>query len=234
MTRIVVISDTHNRHDEVKLPEGDILVHCGDATGRGKPNEVERFLDWFDAQPFSYKIFVAGNHDFLFENHAMLAREILSPYAGRVLYLQDSSVMCYGIKFYGSPWQPEFGNWAFNLPRGPELEEKWQDIPTDTDFLITHGPPAKWLDRCPGGEKVGCEDLRARVFSIKPKVHAFGHIHDAYGWDYNATTIFLNASTCNESYAPVNKPIVIDRRKDGQFELPLLEHLDGSIFSLRS
>ena len=231
-TRIVVISDTHNRHNDVKLPEGDILVHCGDATGRGKPREVDEFLRWFDEQPFMYKIFVAGNHDFLFENHAMLAREALSRYAGRVFYLQDSSVMCYGIKFWGSPWQPEFCNWAFNLPRGPELEEKWQMIPPDTDFLITHGPPARWLDRCPDGEKVGCEDLRKRVFSIKPKVHAFGHIHDSYGWDYNATTVFINASTCNESYAPVNKPFVIDCEKR-QFHMALLEAPDGSSVSLK-
>ena len=40
---------------------------------------------------------------------------------------------------YGSPWQPEFNDWAFNLNRGEECREKWDMIPKDTDILITHG-----------------------------------------------------------------------------------------------
>lgn len=231
-TRIVVISDTHNRHNDIKLPEGDILVHCGDATGRGKPREIKEFLDWFDSRPFTYKIMIAGNHDFLFENHAMLAREALSQYAGRLFYLQDSSVMCYGIKFYGTPWQPEFCNWAFNLPRGEELAKKWDMIPPDTDFLITHGPPHGTLDRCSNGDRVGCSDLRACVEKIKPKVHVFGHIHESYGWWYNEYTIFANASICNERYVPVNKPYVITH-EEGHFRLPLAKFDDDNTMSLK-
>ena len=47
-----------------------------------------------------------------------------------------------GVKVYGSPWQPWFGGWAFNLERGPDIAAKWALIPDDTDVLLTHGPPA--------------------------------------------------------------------------------------------
>ena len=41
------------------------------------------------------------------------------------IYLEDSSVTVYGVKIYGSPYQPEFGNWAFPLKRG-QVCELWQ------------------------------------------------------------------------------------------------------------
>ena len=45
------------------------------------------------------------------------------------------------VRIYGSPWQPEFYNWAFNLPRnGEEMKARWDAIPDNTDILITHGP----------------------------------------------------------------------------------------------
>jgi Icc-related predicted phosphoesterase len=73
----------------------------------------------------------------------------------------------------------------------------------------------------------------ARVESVKPKVHAFGHIHESYGWYYNEYTIFVNASICNESYAPVNKPYVIEH-ENGDFLLPIAKADDGSSMSLKA
>lgn len=47
------------------------------------------------------------------------------------------------ILIYGSPWQPEFCDWAFNCSRGSEIRSKFDSIPTDVpiDILVTHGPP---------------------------------------------------------------------------------------------
>jgi len=56
--------------------------------------------------------------------------------------VQDSSINIEGIKIYGSPWQPSYHDWAFNLERGEAIRKKWDLIPGDTDVLITHGPPA--------------------------------------------------------------------------------------------
>lgn len=114
------------------------------------------------------------------------------------------------MKIYGSPWQPWFYDWAFNLPRGDALREKWDLIPGDVDVLITHGPPHGILDRNLEGENCGCEELHAAVDRIKPKVHAFGHIHLSHGTGRAGNTLFVNASICTERYDPWQAPVVVD------------------------
>jgi Icc-related predicted phosphoesterase len=239
--KIVCISDTHGLHKSMEhlLPEGDILIHAGDCTNVGKEKEIEEFIYWFqNLKGFDTKIFIAGNHDFGFEHyngvrhnneapwlHHLLNEENLSQ--SDVVYLHDSEFIIESpefsrpIKFYGSPWQPEFYNWAFNLPRnGWELEVKWKDIPEDTDVLITHGPPHGVRDFTPNNLQVGCELLRFRVEHLNPPVHIFGHIHGAYGAAQIGETLYVNASTCTERYKPTNKPIIIE-----------LNEYDGNIIS---
>lgn len=209
MTKITVISDTHNKHKQVNpyLDGGDILIHCGDISGMGKNNEVDDFCKWFDEiDNYDTKIFIAGNHDWLFQTNPDAAKEIV--YSYNIKYLQDSSIIANGIKIYGSPWQPEFCSWAFNLPRGQKLVEKWAKIPEDTDILITHGPPTGYRDTVKiGSQNLGCVDLLNRVLEIKPKYHIFGHIHGGYGKDFNEHTTFINASNLNEGYIFSNLPI---------------------------
>ncbi len=157
MPRIVCLSDTHNCTNEIDVPDGDILIHSGDATITGTVEEVKLFNDWFAGQPHKNKIFIAGNHDWLFERDNMLARSLLDR---SVVYLQDSSVVIEGLKIYGSPWQPRFYDWAFNLMRGAEIAEKWRLIPNDVEVLITHGPPHGILD-C-GSDAMGRRECRMR------------------------------------------------------------------------
>lgn len=211
MPRIVCISDTHNCHEQIRVPDGDILIHAGDATMRGTLAEVEEFLPWFSSLPHKYKIFVAGNHDWLYELDNKIARILTANF--NIKYLQDSAVEIENLKFYGSPWQPRFFDWAFNLNRGTELAEKWKMIPADTDVLITHGPPHGILDEVPRRffvENTGCEELRKTVEIIKPKLHVFGHIHCGYGVTELFGTKFVNAANCNEEYQPTQLPIVIN------------------------
>jgi len=210
MPKIVCLSDTHNCHEQISVPDGDILIHAGDATIQGTIDEVISFNEWFANLPHPHKIFVAGNHDWLFETNNRYARSLLDP---SIHYLQDSSVEIEELKIYGSPWQPRFFDWAFNLMRGAELAEKWKLIPVDTDVLITHGPPFGILDAVPRQyfiENTGCEELIKRVETIKPKLHIFGHIHCGYGTAEKFDVKFVNASNCDESYEPTNVPIVID------------------------
>jgi Icc-related predicted phosphoesterase len=114
------------------------------------------------------------------------------------------------ILFYGSPWQPYFGDWAFNLRRGPEIRAKWDAIPEGTDILITHGPPLGHGDRTVYGKEVGCADLMAAIDRIRPKYHVFGHIHEAYGISAGASTTFVNASNCGLYYSELHPPVVFD------------------------
>jgi len=107
-------------------------------------------------------------------------------------------------------WQPEFYDWAFNLPRGEKLAEKWAKIPGNTDILITHGPAHGMLDWTPSGQRVGCEDLFHRIMEVQPKIHVCGHIHCAYGQKNFNGVEFLNASVLNERYEYENKPIKLE------------------------
>ena len=208
--RIVCISDTHNCHDQINVPDGDILIHAGDATTVGNLEQIVFFDHWFSSQPHKYKIFIAGNHDWLFETDNNFARSLLDK---SIIYLQDSFVEIEGLKIYGSPWQPRFYDWAFNLMRGAEIAEKWKLIPNDTDILITHGPPHGILDEVPRKyfvENTGCEELRKVVETIKPKLHIFGHIHCGYGQTEQFGVKFVNASNCDEEYNPTQPPIIVE------------------------
>lgn len=203
--KCVAISDTHSMYRGLIIPAGDVLLHAGDITGRGKTKEIHEFNDWLGTLPHKHKIVIAGNHDWCFYYNEQECREILT----NAIYLQDESVTIDGVKFYGSPWQPEFCNWAFNLPRGQKLKEKWDMIPDDTDVLITHGPAYMKLDYCEGGN-VGCEELAKAVLRVKPEVHLFGHIHEGYGMSLEDGITYINASVCTGAYKPTNKPIVFD------------------------
>lgn len=209
--QITFISDTHGKHEELTkdLSGGPILIHCGDVSNRGASWEIRDFLEWFTKLPYTHKIFIAGNHDFHFEK-PITKNEVLIP--NNIHYLQDNHVIIEGIKIYGTPWQPWFFDWAFNLPRnGKEIKEKCDQIPLDTDILITHAPPKGILDRVIRGyEHVGCEILRNRILDVKPKINCFGHIHESYGLEIINDITYVNASSLDHRYDYVNKPIVID------------------------
>lgn len=217
--RITLISDTHTRHGlidpKVDLPGGDLLLHAGDIMNSGyNKNDIKDFCHWYNSlEHYDQKIFIAGNHDRVFEDNPTAAKEIYSSYKW-INYLQDEWLEVDGVKIYGTPWQPWFYDWAFNLPKGgPGLMSKWEAIPEDTDILITHGPPQEILDASgpPYNEPLlGCALLRERVDEIKPKIHVFGHIHGSYGYKFLNGTHFFNASILNEDYKYTNKPITFD------------------------
>jgi len=214
MPRVVCISDSHNCNEQITVPDGDILIHSGDATITGTLHEIKLFNEWFARLPHQYKVFVAGNHDWLFQQDPDLAVSLLDL---GIIYLRDSAAEIVGLKFYGSPWQPRFYDWAVNLDRGPEMAEKWKLIPDDTDILITHGPPNGILDAVPtkwGIENAGCEELKSRVEEVatfgRLKLHAFGHIHSGYGTRDEFGVKFVNASSCDEQYRPTQRPLIAD------------------------
>ncbi len=204
--RLVLLSDTHARHHKIPVvPDGDILLHAGDLTNHGELPDVEHFNGWLGRLPHRHKVVIAGNHDFCFE-HDPSARKLFT----NAYYLQDEMLELEGLKIYGSPWQPRFCDWAFNVDRGPKLAAIWAQIPDDTDVLITHGPPLGQLDVTYDGRAVGCEDLRDRLRAVRPRLHLFGHIHESYGLARDEHTIYANASICTLRYKPTNAPLVVD------------------------
>lgn len=199
--RIVAIADTHTFEDDLaELPEGDVFVHAGDLLRGGTLAELDTVARWIRALPHVHKIVVAGNHDFCFVDHPKTAREMLGP---DVVYLEDAAQVIDGLRFWGSPWQPEFHDWAFNLPRGAPLAEKWALIPDGTDVLITHGPPSGIGDRGPmGAVRLGCADLREAVRRVRPALHLFGHIHQDGGVFVEEGVIHVNVTTWECERAP--------------------------------
>lgn len=220
--RIVLLSDTHERHRELDVPDADLLLHAGDATFNGKLDAIRDFDDWMASLPHRHKVFVPGNHDRSFEKKP----EKAIPLIRHATYLSDASVTIDGVKIWGSPWQPEFMSWSFNLPRGKALREKWARIPVDTDILITHGPPLGHGDRVfRNDERVGCEELAMRLTELDVRLHVFGHIHEGYGVTRAGTTLYANASNCDLGYAPSQPPILLEWK--GRGALPVV--LEGGV-----
>ena len=217
--KITFISDTHTKHKQITkdLPGGDLLIHAGDISSMGYKHEIQSFCKWFnDIDNYTTKVFIAGNHDWGFQDNPEQTKEIIDFYK-TIDYLQDGLLMVGKeyedmIKIWGSPWQPEFYNWAFNLPRnGEQLKDKWDMILPDTDILITHGPAWGYLDKISGTQiPLGCELLTTRIKEIKPKIHVCGHIHSGYGYYFDGDTHFINASVLGEGYMYDNKPITAE------------------------
>lgn len=219
--RLVLLSDTHCRLRKITIPSGDLLLHSGDLTFKGDIQEISQELRELGRIAKNFKhgcIFTCGNHDFLGEHNPSLMKQMAIDEG--LVYLDHSSVQIEGLNIFGSAYTPEFCNWAFNVLRGPALAQKWAQIPDDTNFLITHGPPMGILDPVQRFNKrtgeieiehVGCQDLYNRIQELKQlKLHVFGHIHSGYGQVKIGDVIHVNASVCTEEYKPINKPIVIE------------------------
>jgi Icc-related predicted phosphoesterase len=188
--RIVCVSDTHGYHALTEIPDGDILVHSGDILRHGGLDDVTEFNRWLGALPHRHKVVICGNHDWCFQEEPLEARARIT----NAIYLQDSGCAIEGLTFYGTPWTPLFFDWAFMLS-DDELAAKWEPIPKGVDVLLTHGPPHGILDWTNREEHAGSVTLFRRVMEVKPRLHVFGHIHEAAGRFEHDGTIFLNAST---------------------------------------
>eukprot|EP00056_Hartaetosiga_gracilis_P005222 m.82616 g.82616 ORF g.82616 m.82616 type:complete len:364 (+) comp12092_c1_seq4:931-2022(+) len=221
--RCVCISDTHSFDlSKLVLPEGDVLIHAGDFTNVGRVDEVKEFSAFLKSTDFKHKIVIAGNHDlsfdekdyehiyYQFHDKPIDCKEAKAALEG-CTYLEDSSYEIEGVSFYGSPYQPRFYDWGFNQSRGEESLNKWMEIPDGVDVLVTHGPAIGHGDTCMGGNRAGCVDLLQQIQTrVRPQYHVFGHIHEGYGVSTDGQTTFVNASTCNYNYRPVQAPLVFD------------------------
>lgn len=214
--RIDCISDTHRKHAYLSMKGGDVLVCSGDICSRGSLEEAMDFINWFGAQPYTHKILVPGNHDWVFEhNPSLMEAECRTR---NIILLNDSGITIDGVKFWGSPVQPWFYDWAFNRQRGADIKRHWDLIPQDTDVLITHGPPFGILDYAPRGGSVGCHDLLAAIIKSNVKLHVFGHIHEGRGSSKVGDILYVNAACLDGGYQPVKGvPIRVKRGKDGLF-----------------
>jgi len=214
--KIVMISDTHNQHFSLEMPEGDILICAGDFTVQGTMPEVLSFNRWLGKLPYAHKIVIAGNHERGFEQEPETFRELLT----NAIYLENSGTEVAGFKVWGSPVTPWNHGMAFNVQDPVKLAELWAQIPEDLDILITHTPPAGALDEVSPDVFMGCEQLLQRLVDLglagrAPNLHVFGHIHQAAGynttgWSSERTTLFVNACQLDADKQPHGNIVVLD------------------------
>lgn len=203
--RLVLISDTHNDHKKLIMPEGDLLIHAGDFTYFGNyKRQYLAFAKWFCSQPYKYKIFIAGNHEHLLEQNRQQALSVFN-LDKNTHYLQNSGVQIEDLYVYGSPHQPIFCHLAFNAEKA-ELEKRWDAIPQKTNILVTHTPAAGFLD---GG--FGCRLLAQRIAQLPDlRLHVSGHIHEGFGCTGHKP-MFVNASMCEEGHKIRDRrPVVVE------------------------
>jgi len=216
------IADLHGYYPT--LEGGDLLLVAGDLTARDSENEYLLFGEWILKQNYRCKIITCGNHDSLIEkkhkyshvcDDLRLPQMFINPFMlSGAEYLCDSGTEFNGLKIWGSPWTLTFEGInpkckAFTVETEQELADKWASIPDDIDILITHSPPFDILDELiEEGKHAGSTALGHVLMRVRPKLHVFGHIHEAYGQtEYFSGCISVNASHVNEDYQPVNPPI---------------------------
>jgi Icc-related predicted phosphoesterase len=207
--RLVLLSDTHGKHSELRIPGGDVLVHAGDFTMMGELETISDFNRWLGELPHKYKLVIAGNHDLGFERTPALCESMLT----NCTYLRDKGIVIQGVRFWGSPFTPFFKSeiWAFHLRGYLAMKQHWRKIPDETDVLITHGPPSRVLDSTQENQYAGDVALLERVTEIKPLVHVFGHIHEGGGQKRTAygAQVF-NACVLDRAYNLKHPPFVVD------------------------
>lgn len=229
--KLALASDIHGLWRKIDWPKADVLCLAGDILhnyeyGRGcsvecarQVIEIEDLIKYLKDK-YAHLVLVAGNHDWAWYRHHSHEQAVNACNMEGVHYLQDSSVVIDGVKFYGSPWQPYFYDWAFNLPNpkvSPAMayaaaQAMCNNIDFDTNVLITHGPPYGVLDITYGGEHVGCPRLAERVLKNDNylKLHVFGHIHFSAGIEKIDGKTFVNAAILGEDYLPAKNPTVVD------------------------
>ena len=178
------ISDTHGFHHQLNIPEGiDLVIHTGDCSNRMDPYtnepEVRQFIEWYEQVPIPNKIFIPGNHDTSIERNLIKGSDFIS--AG-IHLLNHDWMNVDGIKIFGSPYTPTFGQWAFMKSR-ETINRVWEQIPEGMDIVAVHGPCKGILDLSRDRQNVlefcGDSALRKHILNrVKPKYFLSGHIHN--------------------------------------------------------
>lgn len=232
--RVTFFSDTHEKHEQVRIAPTDLLLFCGDMTMDGDIQKLREFTQWMSWQECQAAAMIPGNHDrtlepkpFPFGDHDELLERIRDTAHDAVAntsieYLEHSETTLLGLRIFGSPWTPIFNSdyWRFHYHR-LMAETLWREIPEGLDILLTHGPLNGILDRTLENTHAGCEYLYRRVrvnMKNPPRVHCCGHIHEGYGvkeiGDSGRKTTFLNASILDRFYKVSHRPIVWDTEEN--------------------
>lgn len=221
--KIQLVSDLHKNLPHVSPCE--LLIIAGDITWEPygatlKQHEwIHReFAPWLAKLPAKHIVGIAGNHDQIFETD----RHMVDWLKLKWIYLEDDETVVEGLKIWGTPWTPHFCDWAFNADEYT-LERVFSFVPEDTDILISHGPPAGFLDVNKSGKHCGSLACLQTLKRVKPKLFVCGHVHEGYGYlpykhEDGSITHLVNCSLVNSGYDAVNAPFAFNY-EDGNMTL---------------
>jgi Icc-related predicted phosphoesterase len=228
--KLVCISDTHNKHRQIKIPDCDILISAGDYSSKGYDREIIDFYKWLNEQNANHIVSIQGNHELGWEANPEKCKKLALEHCPAVHLLEDQSINIEGINIYGSAYTPYFYDWAYNAGRTiteaahyrkPFIGDIWAKIPENTNILVTHGPAygildeLTYIDGTPKGQFVGCVELGKRINELKElDLHICGHIHCAHGQKHIDGVSYYNASICDEVYQVTNPITIIEYEKE--------------------
>jgi len=223
--RVVVLSDTHNYHDSLDVPLGDILIHCGDFTQKGSSQEVHDFALWLSSLPHAHKIVIPGNHDQGTLSSALTLENSNAFFPPGVRFIETASLVeiC-GLRIFCAGWMQQ--------------RQILSEMPIDVDLFVTHGGPQGVFDKrietsSSDGSRLsdnwdGAGLLQALAYS-PPRVHLYGHVHEFGGWfqrgvsdDHPASeavqaacarTVFINCAQAQDGFRPAGLdrgPTILD------------------------
>lgn len=174
--RFFAFSDTHGMYRWLNVSnDADILICAGDACEGFVPDQLNDFFDWYVSIPAKLRIFVAGNHDMIFDEQPEYARSLVPD---GVLLLENDGVDFDGIHIQSVVARP-YLKAPISLPEG-------------IDILVTHGPAYSHLDR-----GIGDKDLFLAISKARPKYHIFGHVHQD---GLKLESVFGGTTYCNVSF----------------------------------
>eukprot|EP00759_Apiculatamorpha_spiralis_P012552 PhF_6_TR19572/c1_g1_i1/m.28533 len=110
--RFVLISDTHDMHRRLSIPNGDVLIHLGDIVQQGRKfsqrnllNKHKDFAQWFGDLPHPEKYIIGGNHDVYLEFLGKEScKEFFRSYSNATYIENDTFYTKKGsIRVFGSP-----------------------------------------------------------------------------------------------------------------------------------
>lgn len=197
--RILHISDTHSKHRELHpLPDADMIIHSGDFTFAGSENEAYDFINWFCDLPFQQKILIAGNHDM-----CMYGVDSIDGLPNNVHYLCNNSIEIGKVTFFGIPMFME-------VIMDGSFDRMINDIPDNTNVLITHQAPYGFCDEY-NGHHCGDRVLREKIDMLPSlRCHLFGHQHEANAIIVRNGITFSNAAVLDNQYNLIANPRVIE------------------------
>jgi Icc-related predicted phosphoesterase len=203
--KIVALSDTHGKHRQVEIPDGDILIYAGDFEIRNNLDLFE-MSEWLNELPHKRVVAIFGNHDFTEHSEIKYMKQMFE----RVNLLFNESIEIDGLKIWGSPYSPFFNNWAWMQPDNM-LKEIWDTIPLETEIVVTHTMPYGILDGIlPRMESVGSLTLRDAIKRVQPKIQIGGHLHESFGQYTDGKIDYYNVSVLDEQYQVANPVTIIE------------------------